>query len=556
MTNLFQEIVSKRGLSSDFLNPKYLSDPKCHNKLPDMKKAITRISEAINKGQKVMVYGDYDVDGVTATTVMVNALKMAGLSEVSTMLPDRFIDGYGMSKRSVERAKADGIDLLITVDCGSNNAEVILELNAASIDVIVTDHHEVMAEVPEALAVVNPKRTDISEAAKKKIIDAGLNDLAGVGVAFMVARGLVEKELIKEGQEKWLLDLVLIGTLCDSMELSKTNRELTYYGLKVLVKTKRVGLIELMKVAKTTELTAEAIGFQIGPRLNAGGRMESAELSLELLLTDSRVEAVRLADELNTLNMRRRDEQQAAMLEIETKVEELSKPVIVVTGSWHEGVLGIIAGRVVEKYHKPAFVLSKVEVSDEDGDGIVDIYKGSGRSFGEFDLAETLRNLKSIYSGGGHAGACGLKVLPEKIKDFSEEVNEYYESLMLEDQGRFFGVESEVRTSDLSEFKPELLNELRQLEPFGTGNEEPIIELTNVEIVESRGVGKDEKHLRMIVERDGSRMTLVAFSAPKRWFKFQVGELVDVKIKLLKNEWNGRVSVEGRILEIQGCIFE
>ena len=556
MTNLFQEIVSKRGLSSDFLNPKYLSDPKCHNKLPDMKKAITRISEAINKGQKVMVYGDYDVDGVTATTVMVNALKMAGLSEVSTMLPDRFIDGYGMSKRSVERAKADGIDLIITVDCGSNNAEVILELNAASIDVIVTDHHEVMAEVPEALAVVNPKRTDISEAAKKKIIDAGLNDLAGVGVAFMVARGLVEKELIKEGQEKWLLDLVLIGTLCDSMELSKTNRELTYYGLKVLVKTKRVGLIELMKVAKTTELTAEAIGFQIGPRLNAGGRMESAELSLELLLTDSRVEAVRLADELNTLNMRRRDEQQAAMLEIETKVEELSKPVIVVTGSWHEGVLGIIAGRLVEKYHKPAFVLSKVEVSDEDGDGIVDIYKGSGRSFGEFDLAETLRNLKSIYSGGGHAGACGLKVLPEKIKDFSEEVNEYYESLMLEDQGRFFGVESEVRTSDLSEFKPELLNELRQLEPFGTGNEEPIIELTNVEIVESRGVGKDEKHLRMIVERDGSRMTLVAFSAPKRWFKFQVGELVDVKIKFLRNEWNGRVSVEGRILEIQGCIFE
>ncbi len=556
MTNLFQEIVSKRGLSSDFLNPKYLSDPKCHNKLPDMKKAITRIAEAISKRQKVMVYGDYDVDGVTATTVMVSALKMAGLSEVSTMLPDRFIDGYGMSKRSVERAKADGIDLIITVDCGSNNAEVISELNEAGVDVIVTDHHEVMADVPEALAVVNPKRTDISEAAKKKIIDAGLNDLAGVGVAFMVARGLVEKELIKEGQEKWLLDLVLIGTLCDSMELSKTNRELTYYGLKVLAKTKRVGLIELMKVAKTAELTAEAIGFQIGPRLNAGGRMESAELSLELLLTDSRVEAVRLADELNTLNMRRRDEQQAAMLEIETKVEELSKPVIVVTGSWHEGVLGIIAGRLVEKYHKPAFVLSKVEVSDEDGDGIVDIYKGSGRSFGEFDLAEALRNLKSIYSGGGHAGACGLKVLPEKIKDFSEEVNEYYESLMLEDQGRFFGVESEVRTSDLSEFKPELLNELRQLEPFGTGNEEPIIELTNVEIVESRGVGKDEKHLRMIVERDGSRMTLVAFSAPKRWFKFQVGELVDVKIKLLKNEWNGRVSVEGRILEIQGCIFE
>ena len=553
MSRIFNEILEKRGISEDFLHPKYLSDKKIHAKLPDIDKAISRISDAISNGEKIMVYGDYDVDGVTATTVMVDALKMAGAKDVITMLPDRFIDGYGMSKRSVDKAANEKVSLVITVDCGSNNSEVISELKAKNIDTIVTDHHEIMKEIPkDAVAVVNPKRTDITEKKREKIVETGLIDLAGVGVAFMVARGLVADGKIPNGQEKWMLDLVVIGTLCDSMTISKVNRELTFYGMKVLEKTRRLGLIALMKIAKCSGLNSETIGFQIGPRLNAGGRMESAEISLKLLMTKSKVEAIKLAEELNNLNSDRRNEQTAAMEEIPEKFESaLEKNVIVVAGEWHEGVLGIIAGKLVEKYHKPAFVLSKVSVKDVDGDGISDVYKGSGRSFGEFSLAEAIKKCPSIYAGGGHAMACGLKVLPDKIDDFSKEVNEYYASLGLKNQERFLKVEGEFSEGDLRQFDEELIDELSQLEPYGEGNAEPIFALTNVEVVEARGVGKEGKHLRMVVKDElNTRMTLVAFSAPEEWLNTPVGTQVSVVVQLMKNEWNGRVFVEGRVLDL------
>ncbi|MBP5675168.1 single-stranded-DNA-specific exonuclease RecJ [Candidatus Saccharibacteria bacterium] len=553
MSRIFEEIIKKRGLDEAFLNPKYLSDEKIHEKMPDIKKAVDRIIKAISSGEKIMVYGDYDVDGVTATTVMVDALRLAGASEVVTMLPDRFIDGYGMSKRCVEKATSVGVSLVVTVDCGSNNSAVISELSKKGIDTVVTDHHEVMAEIPEdAVAVVNPKRTDISKKAQKAISDAGLNELAGVGVAFMIARAMVSEGKIPEGQEKWMLDLVLIGTLCDSMKIAGVNRELTFFGKKVLEKTRRVGLIELMRVAKMTKITSEAIGFQIGPRLNAGGRMESAEISLGLLMTSSKTEAVRLAEELNNLNTERRNEQMAAMDEIAERCsEELLSPVIVVSGEWHEGVLGIIAGRLVEKYHKPAFVLSKVSVSDVDGDGFSDVYKGSGRSFGEFNLAEAILNCSDFASGGGHAAACGVRVAPDKLDGFKKAVNKYYESLKLKNQERFLEVEAEISEENLSDFSEELLDELSSLEPFGEGNREPIFELKNVEVIEARGVGKDGKHLRMVVQDgDYQKMTLVSFFAPDEWMEISVGEKMNVKVQLMRNEWNGRVFVEGRILGI------
>ena len=540
MSRIFEEILEKRGISDAFLHPKYLSDPKIFEKIPDIKKVVNRIKKAISSGEKIMVYGDYDVDGVTATTVMVDALRLAGAPEVITMLPDRFIDGYGMSRRCVERAVSEGVSLVITVDCGSNNSEVISELLEKGVETVVTDHHEIMETVPkDAVAVANPKRDEKSE----------LRELAGVGVAFMVALSLVDAGLIPEGQEKWLLDLVLIGTLCDSMKITGVNRELTYYGVKVLEKTRRPGLKELMRVAKVSRISAEAIGFQIGPRLNAGGRMESAEISLKLLMTDSKTEAVKLAEELNNLNTERRNEQMVAMKEISEKCsEELSRMVIVVFGEWHEGVLGIIAGKLVEKYHKPAFVLSKVSVADVDGDGFTDVYKGSGRSFGEFNLAEAIKNCPSA-SGGGHAVACGVKVSPEKLDDFVAEVNSYYASLKLENQERFLEVSAEFSSSELGDFTEELLSELACLEPFGEGNEEPIFELSDVTVVENRGVGKDEKHLRMVVlDNSGSRMTLVAFSAPEEWFEISAGEQFSVKVQLIRNDWNGKTYVEGRIL--------
>ncbi len=542
-----------RGLGLDFLKPKYLSDAAVESYLPDMDVAIKTILEVVEKQGKIMVYGDYDVDGVTATTLMCEALRLAGVKNVITMLPDRFIDGYGMSERCLKRAIDEKVSLVVTVDCGSNNASVILKLKEAGIPVVVTDHHEIMGELPEAVAVVNPKRTDITKKAQDQIKKSGLIDLAGVGVAFMIARGLVKAGKIRDGQEKWMLDLVVIGTLCDSMNLSILNRELTFYGMKVLEKTRRPGLKALMDVAKVSRLNAEAIGFQIGPRLNAGGRMESAEISLKLLMSESKAEALVLAEELNELNLARRTEQIEAVKEIEGKTEELSRPVIVVSGNWHEGVLGIIAGRLVERYHKPAFVLSRVSATDEDGDGFVDVFKGSGRSFGEFNLAEALKACKdSIYGGGGHAGACGLKVLPDKIDEFAQKINEYYESLGLKNQERFLKTTPEISEDELKDFSVELLDELSSLEPFGNGNIEPIFELKGMRVDEARRVGKDEKHLRMVIrDKNEAKMTLIAFSAPEKWLEIRVEEKVSVVVQLTRNEWGNRVSVEGRILEIK-----
>ena len=541
MSKIFDKLLEKRGISSDFLNPKYLSDPNIHEKLPDIEVALDKIEEAISKKQKIMVYGDYDVDGVTATTVMAKSLELAGAEDVITMLPDRFIDGYGMSERCIDRAKAEEVSLIITVDCGSNNSEVISKLNQTGIKTVVTDHHEIMGDLPKAEAVVNPKRGDNSE----------LSDLAGVGVAFLVARGLVKRGLIPDGQEKWLLDLVLIGTLCDSMNISQLNRELTFYGLKVLAKTRRPGLKELMRVAGTTKLNSEAIGFQIGPRLNAGGRIKSAEISLKLLMTNSKAEATELAEELNQLNQARRNEQMEAVKEISSK--DFSKAsVIVVSGEWHEGVLGIIAGRLVEKYQKPAFVLSKVKVKDEDGDGFLDIYKGSGRSFGEFNLAKALKICSDdIIGGGGHAGACGLSVSVEKIESFKASVNKYYKSLKLKNQEKFLKAEPEITTDNASELSVELLDELSKLEPFGEGNQEPKFKLEKMKVIEVRKVGKDENHLRLVVEdKKGNRFTSISFNSPKEWLEIKPDETLDLVISLTRNEWNGRVSSEGYILDI------
>ncbi|MBQ3294648.1 single-stranded-DNA-specific exonuclease RecJ [Candidatus Saccharibacteria bacterium] len=536
MSKLFDELVRKRGFSQQFLYPKYekLASPW---ELPDMREAVERIEKAAKAQEKVIVYGDYDADGVTAATVMKEALKLAGLGEVVIMLPDRFKDGYGMSKKVVTRAKEVGASLVITVDCGSGNKEVVELLNEAGVDVIVTDHHECPEELPKAVAVVNPKRKDAT--------NGELRDLAGVGVAFMVARALTEEGMIPAGQEKWLLDLVLIGTICDSMRMSEANRILSFYGVKVLGKTRRKGLKELMRAAGVNKITSEAIGFQIGPRLNAAGRMATAEVALKLLNAGTQVEGAKLASELEQFNLERRQQQTAAMREFKERGVPEDK-VLVVTGDWHEGVLGIIAGRLTEDYARPAFVLSRTE------DGL---WKGSGRSFGEFSLAEALKACEGvIVGGGGHAGAAGVKVAEEKLVAFREKINEYYESLGLKDQERFLKQTADLTVRRLGDFTLEFIEELRMLEPFGVGNEVPVFELPEVFILDKKLMGAEGQHLRLLVRgEDGKTLKLIAFNAPEAWRRVESGQEANLLINVEENEWNNLRSVEGRILEIRGC---
>ena len=541
MNKLLGQLLKKRGFSEDFLTPKY-EDLIDARELPDMEKAVERIKKAVREKEKVLIYGDYDADGVTAAAIMRDTLVKAGIQEVVTVLPDRFKDGYGLNMRVVEQAEREKAALVVTVDCGSNNAEVVMALGVAGIDVIVTDHHEIMGELPQAVAVINPQRLELGTQK-----NAELKMLCGAGVAFMVARGLVQAGLIPAGQEKWLLDLVVIGTICDNMTLVGQNRILGFYGLKVLKKTRRVGLVELMRVAGVKKLSAEAIGFQIGPRLNAAGRLASAELAYRLLTADSRANAAQLAQELEDLNRERKQQQQRGVQEIEQRgVGE--KPVIVAVGDWHEGVLGIIAGRLVEEYRRPVFVLAPTAEDEQ-------VLKGSARSFGEFSLAEVCRECKnSLVAGGGHAGACGVKVLKEKLTEFEREVNKFYQKLELKNQERFLEQTEDLVLTGVEQLNQDLAQELKKLEPCGIGNVEPIFKLERMRIVEARKMGEEEKHLRLIVQgEDGGTLKLLAFSAPKLWLDVTMGDEVTVWINLIENEWRGLRSVEGRILRLEYC---
>lgn len=538
MNKLFIRLLKARGFTPDFLNPKYeqTADPFM---LTDMQAAVDRIQQAIQNHEKILIYGDYDVDGVTASTVMEQTLQLAGINsgDIEIMLPDRFADGYGMSPKLTKRAEKQGINLVITVDCGSRNHAIINELNELKIDTIVTDHHETDDEMPAAIAVINPHRKDAPT--------AELQNLAGVGVAFKLAEALTKENLIPDGQEKWLLDLVLLGTICDSMLLTGENRVLCYYGLKVLEKTRRLGLKELMIRARVKNLTSESIGFQIGPRLNAAGRLESADISLNLLRTKSPTQAAALAEKLEQLNKQRRFEQTAATKEIETRGIS-DTPVIIETGHWHEGILGIVAGRLVEQYRKPAFVLTELDNN---------IYKGSGRSFGDFNLAEALNYAKdSIIGGGGHAGAAGVKVDGKNLFKFREQINAYYDSLHLPDQSKYFTNHADLTIDNFDDLTLDFLNDLKTLEPFGPGNEEPIFRLKNIQITGVTRMGADRNHLRLdLKDKNGKYFKLVAFYAPDNWLSIDPTDptiKIEPLVKLTENDFNGVKSVEARIVDL------
>ena len=535
MSKLFDRLIEMRGIDADFLNPCYdnLSDPFL---LPDMDKATSRIKQAIQNHDKILIYGDYDVDGITASALMEEALILSGAApgNISIMLPDRFTDGYGMSPKLIKFAQSQGIKLVITVDCGSRNHDIITELNNLGVDSIITDHHETDTTLPSAAAVINPKRKDCPT--------ISLKNIAGVGVAFKLAQALVQANLIKNGQEKWLLDLVLIGTICDNMTLTGENRIFGYFGIKVLEKTRRPGLAELMRRARVKNLNAESIGFQIGPRLNAAGRLESADIALNLLRARSAIEAAPLAEKLEQLNKKRKTEQISATREIIARGVS-DDPVIIAAGNWHEGILGIVAGRLVEEYHRPSFVLSEVE------DGTL---KGSGRSFGDFNLAEALNYAKTaIIGGGGHAGAAGVRLDKSRLHDFCAKINEYYKSLHLIEQEKYLRIHADLDVDTFTNFSFNFLNELKTLEPFGAGNEEPVFRLKNVNILNVTRMGADRNHLRLdIKDQSNKPLKLVAFFAPESWLSLDSASKIEPIIKLTTNDFNGVKSVEARLLDI------
>lgn len=540
LPNIFQQLLKKRGLDTPeaveaFLHPDYekLGDPML---LPDMEKAVQRIMQAKEKKEKVVIYGDYDIDGLSATALLAEALEKLGLA-VSSFIPSRFEEGYGLSSDAIERLAGTGITLLITVDCGSTSIAEVAHAKELGIDIIITDHHNVDSALPEAVAVINPKRLDHAYP---------FRDFSGVGVAFNLVRAAQTKlPGLKQGQEKWLLDLVALGTVCDIVNLTGENRTLAYWGLAVMKQTRRPGLKALMAVAgiEPRDLTARSLGFGLGPRLNASGRLETAKTSLELLTTTDNQNALIKAEQLQKMNTDRRAQQQKIVAEAKAQAEQYTKDPVLILSSpeWNHGIIGIVASKLMETYHKPVFVLQ--EMNSET--------KGSARSFGAFSLSEAIQaNKKWLIKGGGHDAAAGVTLLTENIQPFRDALNKYYQSLKLSSQAEFLRFKPDIVLASFEDLNEALIEHINQLEPFGNGNPEPYFSFDNLLVVDVRIMGDKKQHVK-ITCRDNQNHTLclLAFSAPEHFF-VEEGERIDVCCSLNINEWKGNRTVEGRLVEL------
>ena len=556
---IFEKILKARGLDKEaaklFFEPNYEArhDPFL---LPDMAAAVSRLVEARGRQEHITIYGDYDIDGLTATTVLLDAFSSFGFRFVDAFIPNRFREGYGMTEQAVEEIAATGATLIVTVDCGSLSEGPIVRAKELGIDVIVTDHHNVAPVQPPAVAVINPKRLlqDYPERYEKLRLIEEVDgeplypflDLPGVGVAFKLVQALqTQLEGLEVGQEKWLLDLVALGTVCDVVTLVDENRLHVYWGLKVLAKTRRPGLRALMGVAgaEPTQLTARTLGFGLGPRMNAAGRLETAKYAQDMLLATDGMAALELAQKLDELNVARRKAQDIIYKSALEQAEQYQDdPVLVLShADWSHGIIGIVAAKILERYKKPTYVLQ--ELGEES--------KGSARSYGDFSVADAIRASDDIITkGGGHKLAAGVTLPTENIGAFRMRVNEYFKSLNLPPQAPLLLPSADVVAADFGEATEELVIELSRLEPYGNGNPEPIICFERATVVGVRRMGSESQHVKLsLQDTNGKRLDMVAFSAPEDWFA-EVGQEVSVWAELSINEWRGMRSVQGRLLHL------
>lgn len=534
--NIFDQLLKSRKISDrdSFLHPKYQSFGDVFL-LPDMEKAVKRIKEASLKKQKIVIYGDYDIDGLSASCVLYNAFEAFGFKDVEVYIPNRFIEGYGLTIGSVDRIKEMQADLIVTVDTGSLSHKEVDHANSLGIDVIITDHHNVADQHPKAIAVINPKRKDHSYPYR---------DFAGVGVAFKLVQALMtELKGLGNGQEKWLLDFVALGTVCDIVPLSGENRMLVSYGLKVLKVSKREGIKALIASSgiDLPNINTFDIGFKIGPRLNATGRLKTARLALDILLTKDLRSALDMAEELNNLNNERKLIQEKILKQAEIEAEKQSdlKVLVVSQTGWNHGVIGIVASKLVEEFKKPTYILEEMAGG---------LSKGSARSYGDFSVGEGIKYAsRVIEKGGGHKLAAGVTLKTDNISNFRNLVNEYYETLKLKDQEKYLVKQADLVLESLEGIDLELLNLISDLEPFGNENSEPVFEIRSLRILKKYLMGKDKNHVRYLLQdKKGNRISAVKFNFDET-FIFDEQDTVDIRISLLRNEWKDKILVNGML---------
>ena len=492
--------------------------------LPDMEIIVDRILKAIGLKEKIIIYGDYDADGITSVTVLKSFLEERGL-EVSSYIPNRLDEGYGLNKEAIKKIHDDGFKLIVTVDCGISGIEEVDYANSLGMEILITDHHEPAEILPKALAVVDAKRRDNKYP---------FSQLAGVGIVFKLIQAISIKLNLDEKEFLKYLDIVCIGTISDIVPLIDENRVIAKLGLKLIAQTKNIGLKALLEVTGFRNIDSGTISFGVAPRINACGRMGNEKLALDLFLCKDYEEAKKLAIKLNEYNIERQNIEKRIFDEAVEKIEKEEKEkscIIVEKEGWHHGIIGIVASKVTEMYFKPSIL-----ICFDNNEGT-----GSGRSVPGFDLHDALTKCSNhLEKFGGHSMAVGVTLKKNEFESFKKELEEYAKQLEVDKIVPVINIDSELclRNVDIESVKS-----LKMLEPFGEANKMPLFLFENLKINSIRTVSEG-KHLKLTLKDDNYMVNAIGFNMGELSEKFLLDDRVDIVGNLDINSFNGMENIQ------------
>lgn len=539
--DIIKQLLYTRGIleqgeeaKDTFLDPDFSDDLADHSLLPGLDVAVERIGRAIAAKEKIGIFADYDADGTPGAALLFRAFRKLGV-ESEIFIPSRQEDGYGLNVKGIDYLFGKGCSLIVTIDLGIRSNAEALYCKERGIDLIITDHHLPGDEVPEALAVVNPKLGSP---------ESPLFDLCGCGVAYKLICGLSrEHDAISEAFLKWNLDLVAISTIADMVPLLKENRILAKYGLKVLRKTKNLGIEALITSARIAreKIDPYVVGFQIGPRINTPGRIDHATKSFELLVAEDKQEARTMAAALNEMNLERQQEMDRVFAEAVDQIEAhklYEQSVLIVAGDWPKGVLGPPASRLVEKYYRPAIVFSESESE----------LTGSARSVAGVHILELIESVAPyVEKYGGHKGAAGLSISREKYGAFKKALQKSARQLIKPDNLiKRTRIDLKVGAEELTR---KLYNDLEKLEPFGLGNPRPVFLVEGAAIMQPRYVGDGGKHLSCQIRQGSVQHKSIFFNCDSERLCVKSDTMYDIVFSLNLDTWNGQEKLSLQIID-------
>lgn len=539
LNKLLATILSNRGIIEEeqirkFLNPKR-SDFYDPYEMPDMKIAVDRIIKAIENKEKIIIYGDYDVDGITSVTVLKSFIEERGI-KVSEYIPNRLEEGYGLNKEAVKMIYEQGNQLMITVDCGISAVEEVDYANELGLETIITDHHEPGSELPKALAVVDAKRKDNKYP---------FRNLAGVGVVFKLIQAISMRLNLEEKEYLKYLDIVCIGTISDIVPLVDENRVIVKLGLKLVEQTRNLGLRSILQMAGYNKIDSTTVSFGVAPRINACGRMGHQEDALKLFLSKDENEVKQLTQKLDEYNKKRQEIEKNiyndAIKQINEKKLDERNTIIVSGENWHHGVIGIVSSKITELYFKPSILLC------EEGE----IGKGSGRSIPGFDLYEALTECKeSIEKFGGHSMAIGINVKKEKFEEFKEKIEEIAIKKEISKIVPILKIDAQI---ELNEINQKIVDSLKELEPFGEENKTPLFIIKNLKIDSIRALSEG-KHLKLTLKNDKNIINAIGFNLGSLANEYRIGDKIDVVGNLEINTFNGVDNIQINLKDVMKSV--